>query len=412
MKNFPHQINQIPRLIEGLQVIHEMNNSRVDVTDDGLLGDLLARSGVYRFRNRDGKSIDELLIIEHAKPRGQRGSRTCARDLRRLYSLLGFLDDKNELSVDAKKVVDMKDSPLNDESLAIWRKTLDQLEMSDDSGSSHPYRILLELVKCNPGITGAKLGLCLEAKDDSHEEFRRISELASRTSARSLWEEIGVSNSMVKNAIKILPSLAKQLGDILETDGDYHLAVEYMTDSGSDSEFLPPSPKELHNRKRKYSRGSRVRSATSEGDDRTHWTRTFDPDKTGERSNEHEKLLDRLSERVSGGLSQFEDQYDLTIVGPNKVLLIEAKTIRDDEIRQLRAGFSQLAYYEFFLVQPMYPDEEIGKLILTDKKPSEDLIQFLEHYGVGTVWIPTEGTAECSQLAKTVLDSLKISLEN
>lgn len=51
MKNFPHQINQLPRLTNALGVFARLIEKKHDVDDDGVVGDSLARAGVYTFRN-------------------------------------------------------------------------------------------------------------------------------------------------------------------------------------------------------------------------------------------------------------------------------------------------------------------------------------------------------------------------
>ena len=58
MKNLPHQINQLPRLANALGVIALLIEKNRDVDDDGIVGDSLARAGVYTFRNPGSKTIE------------------------------------------------------------------------------------------------------------------------------------------------------------------------------------------------------------------------------------------------------------------------------------------------------------------------------------------------------------------
>ena len=81
MKNFPHQINQIPRLIDALHVIQSLSENGEDILDDGVLGDALVRASVHRLR-RNGRPLEELLNEEHEKLPGDQGARTCARDFK------------------------------------------------------------------------------------------------------------------------------------------------------------------------------------------------------------------------------------------------------------------------------------------------------------------------------------------
>ncbi|HOC55374.1 MAG TPA: hypothetical protein PKI20_07125 [Verrucomicrobiota bacterium] len=96
MKNFPHQINQLPKLTEAITVFARLIERGADVADDGVVGDALAQAGVYTFRLPGNQSVAALLQKEHAKPFASQGTRTCARELRRFFSLLGFLQPSVE----------------------------------------------------------------------------------------------------------------------------------------------------------------------------------------------------------------------------------------------------------------------------------------------------------------------------
>ena len=57
MKNFPHQINQLLKLTRALGVFGRLIEAKLNVDDDGIVGDALARAGVYTFRNPGSKMI-------------------------------------------------------------------------------------------------------------------------------------------------------------------------------------------------------------------------------------------------------------------------------------------------------------------------------------------------------------------
>lgn len=59
MKNFPHQINQLPRLTNALGVYVRLIEKKHDVDDDEVAGDALARAGVYTFGNPRTETIGE-----------------------------------------------------------------------------------------------------------------------------------------------------------------------------------------------------------------------------------------------------------------------------------------------------------------------------------------------------------------
>src|SRR4051794_8974784 len=90
MKNIPHQINDLPKLHATLRVFAELGARGADLSDDGIVGKEMARQGVYTFRDKN-LSVDAALAIEARKPRGSQGTRTFARDLRRLFMLLNFI---------------------------------------------------------------------------------------------------------------------------------------------------------------------------------------------------------------------------------------------------------------------------------------------------------------------------------
>jgi len=92
LTNVPHQINKIPRLARGLSTFVHLASRSDSLSDDRTVSDALARAHVYTFRAQGRRSVAQLLREEHAKPPSQQGTRTAARDLHRLFSLLGFLE--------------------------------------------------------------------------------------------------------------------------------------------------------------------------------------------------------------------------------------------------------------------------------------------------------------------------------
>ena len=219
MYNFPHQINDLEKLKRALEVFDTLSTENADVDDDGVVGEAMARAGVYTFRDKT-LTVDEALQQEFQKPAGQQGTRTFARDLRRFFVLSGLLARNPTTGL---RVTALGQSILNatigtPEATALWRAAMENVTLADaDSGAvSRPYPTLLRLVRQFPGIESARLALALEARDESEAEFQRIAGLAQRD-----WDEVrdelGVSESHARNAVKILPAIARQLGD-LRTD--------------------------------------------------------------------------------------------------------------------------------------------------------------------------------------------------
>lgn len=408
MKNFPHQFNQIPRLVNALQVLKELINSDQDVDDDGVVGDALARAGVYRFRNND-RPIEDLLEEEHQKERGKQGTRTCARALRRLFRLLNFLTEDNSLSQDANRLVELQDDPLGIESRIIWRAALDEMELTDETGTSHPYRILLRLVSEHPGIRSFLLGLCLEAKDDSDAEFQRISGLTTHSSLESLRQSIGITKSMANNSLKILPALARQLGDILESEDGYH--INQSSVSIEPYEPTVVNPVRARQTRRRFDPERVQRSRSERGEQDRIVQRVYDTDLVAKRFQAHQECLLRMSNLIPDSFKQYYGLYDLLVVGEKEALIVEVKTIRDDDAaRQIRLALGQVLYYQHFLIEPDYPNHKILRLVITDTKPSSDLVDFLEKYQVGIAWLPPNQQSGQSPLSESILYEFGIVL--
>jgi hypothetical protein len=414
VKNFPHQINQLQRLTDGLRVFARLIDRDESVDDDGVIGDALARSGVYTFRNAGGRSIETLLASEHSKPRGSQGTRTCARDLRRFFGLLGFIGrDENgawHVSGEARELLRL--TRLVDERRVheLWRAALLELSLTDERGTSHPYRILLRIVAALPGVAKPYSGLCLEARNDSDSEFRRILRIASRPNATTTMDEL-VGAHMARDSIKILPSLAEQLGDIVNDHGR-------LTTSSRVADTLLQSPQGegINEAVRNLTRRQFIPRRRRVGGPRRGARRgrsifrRYDPDLIGERFDAHEDCLDRFSEEFPEAMDKLHAIYDLLIVrGVRGVLLVEAKTIRADERLQVRLALGQLYFYEHFEIRPLYPDAEILKLLLADAPISEDLCEFLTRCEVGVVWMGPDGVAGGTELGLRQLEQFGVS---
>jgi len=90
-------------------------------------------------------------------------------------------------------------------------------------------------------------------------------------------------------------------------------------------------------------------------------------------------------------LERLQAIYDLLLVTPNMALIVEAKTIRNDARRQIRAALGQLFYYEHFDIAPLHPDKQILRLALTDCELGPDMQSFLTKHQIGLVWILESG---------------------
>jgi hypothetical protein len=394
MKNFPHQINQLPRLTNALEVFARLIRDAANANDDGVVGDALARARVYTFRNEKG-SVESLLNAEHRKPHGSQGTRTCARDLRRFFHLLNFImpvaEQRLEITPLAGSLLVLHEAGAAAEMKDIWRQALWNLALEDETGCSHPYRLLMRLVAEKPGLPKPYAGLCLEARDDSEEEFARIIEIAGHANPRETMDALATAH-MAKNAVKILPSIAEQLGDLRE-DHDFFYPSERVTAALPENATGHVSAADIQQALRQPSAprvrepGNARRAPAASGP----ITRSYDPDILAGRTNAHDACLDRLCGLFPARIARLEADYDLLLLDARHALIVEAKTIRSDARIQVRLGLGQILYYEYFDVIPGFRDKTILRLVLTDRPIPEDLQAFLAAHRIGVVWLPEGG---------------------
>jgi len=360
MKNFPHQFNQIDRIVDALRVFAQVAEQGRCLTNDTVVGRALAQARVYRFRDKS-VSLTDNLAKEAEKPRQSRGTETCARDLRRLFDFLGFIGDGGtNLSQRGRELVEAADDkPARD---SILRQALREMTLADDDGGniSHPYLILLRLVEARPGVPGELLGLCLEADDDSQDEFDRLLSIVDEDYVAwpELYQSLGVSDHMARNSIKVLPPLARQLGDIVvDNNGGHYLGDEVPSECNSD---------QVHQFSRAQS-GRHPRPVTS--DEIAKWKRNeTDPDDPpvpsnpddvatairarADRTERHNRLVRYFAQELElAGLDLMEYPFDCLGLGDGVSMLCEMKTLDgspEDERIRVRACLAQLLYYEQF----------------------------------------------------------------
>jgi len=374
----------------------------------------LAREGVGTPKNPKKLSIENLLIAEHQKVHGRQGTRTCARELRRFFNLLNFITQAGENGWEvtplANSLLALHSGGARSETQDIWRQALWNLNLEDETGSSHPYRILIRLVANHPGLPKPYAGLCLEAKDDSEKEFGRICKIASKP-APSNTMDVLATKFAAKNSVKILPSVAQQLGDVILIGNKLfpsELIINALAGSNSEAASADDIQQALRPPSAPRVRGAEIRKREVLGTGPT--TRIYDPDLLAVRTNAHEQCLDRFCQLFPSTIARLEATYDLLLLDSQNTLLVEAKTIRDDAPLQVRLALGQLFYYEYFDVAPRYPTRRISFLLLTDRKISDELQSFLEEHDVGFVWSLENGEIGGSNSGLALLQAFSASL--
>ena len=79
-----------------------------------------------------------------------------------------------------------------------------------------------------------------------------------------------------------------------------------------------------------------------------------------------------------------DDAFDILAFTqePPEILLIEAKTTRNDSLIQARVALGQLLFYEFFDVRPIAEGYSVRKVVAFDSEPDQQLREFLAAYDV------------------------------
>lgn len=391
MKNFPHQFNDLEKLFQALQAVRQLISENRPLTDDNF-GVYLTRRGIYTYRNRS-LSIEEYLSSEQHKPPFNRGYLTVARDIRRLFELLGFItvfpDKTAQLTPVGNELLTAQSSNRRTE---LWKNAFMQLSLEGIDGEiSHPYRILLRLVNLFPGIETPKLMLALVAKNDSEEEFERIRELASRP-ITEIIRITNTSDSMAANAVKILPGVAEQLNDIRrEHNRAYSIAQIIITEDEITTQepqeplgrIIPTTPFRRTSAD-DIARYPNLNAVTSISVDYSEAIRIRQ-----RRIVEHQeivRLIASVNQRL--GFDIFEGHFDCLAVKDNCALLYEVKTITSnsaDEERQTIKGVGQLKFYKYSILNN-HGYTQINEFLIFSRKPSTGIIEFCRNESITVVW--------------------------
>ena len=394
MKNFPHQFNDLNKIFNALLAVRQLIDEETALKDENF-GELLTRNQIYTYRDKS-LSIDEFLALEEQKPKSNRGYLTVARDIRRLFELLGFLtvfDDKSGIL--SSQAVQLLASPNEEIKKELWKNSFSQLGLEGTDGEiSHPYRILLKLVRDKPGIETKKLMLALESENDSLEEYERIVDL-SELSLNEILEATGTSESMAKNAVKILPGIAEQLGDI-ERRGNFAFPVGNIVIT--EDEITTEIPSGATNQDGvPYSQYRNVTSDTIAVDPVFNTSSSVTIDYTEsirirqERLAEHQNIVRQLGLFCEQkGFDLYEGKFDCLSTMEETALVFEIKTILNsmsDQEKQTVKGVGQLKYYKFSIVNRQMEYEDIKEFLVYSQKPEVSLIEFCSVENIKVVWL-------------------------
>lgn len=388
MKNFPHQFNNLTKLYKALAFAKELIRNQTPLTDQNF-GERLTREGIYTYRDKS-LSIDEFLAREQEKQASDRGYLTVSRDIRRFFELLGFItvfpDKTAKLSPAANQLLRTASEDIRKE---LWKNALLQLGLEGTDGEiSHPYRILLKLVNTFPGIETTKLMLALEAENDSEEEFERISNLAQKT-IEQIIADTRTMESMSANAVKILPGIAEQLGDIERTNNRaYPIGRLVITEDEITTEEQPARRMKANFRETSaegIARDPNLNVVSSVSIDLAEAIRTRQ-----RRLAEHQEIVRQLAElNARHEFKLFEGKFDCLAIKDDTALLYEVKTIlstASDEEKQTVKGVGQLKYYKFSIVHKQMGYSKTKEVLVFSSKPDSGIIEFCSAENISVVW--------------------------
>lgn len=397
MKNFPHQFNDLKKLKKALLVVEQMIGTGADVGDDGEFGVQLAKAGVYTFRDKK-LSIAKALRKEQKKSRANRGTEAAARDIQQFFELAGLIaptPDASHYKIAALGNLLLLASDQQKEH-AVWRSAMHDLALTDSNGNtSHPYQILLRLVNDVPGLETAKLMLALAATDDSEETYKKLKKLATQNVAK-IAKKIGATPASARNAVKILPAIARQLGDIAESANKTHPShqVAHATEDGISEETVIPTKVVLKTAKDlpKISAAEIAKQPVTSNSDSVIVDLADAIKVRKERTKNHQSAVQSIANVLEkDGYALCENPWDcLAIKNGVKPILVEVKTLdgsASDERNQAQRALAQLKSYLFFDAPEDIANSNPSLVAAFAGTPSKSITEFLKANGIISIWL-------------------------
>ncbi|QAY69245.1 hypothetical protein [Xylanimonas protaetiae] len=432
MKNYPNQAAEFSRVRSTLNTISSLNAQGLDVLDDGVLGYELARSRDYTFRGIDyttasAQDIEARIVLEKAKPRGDQGARTNARELRRTLRDLGWLDSTGAVTSAGRALLACASQSQTERDLLAAGLMRVAVADAVTGRVSHPVRMMLHLLHAAPSHRRLGLELALENLDDSPSETSRVIGLYQQNATDAqIRAATGVTENQQKNNRKIFPTLAKYAGLVVEdAQHDFHLTPSGRAAIGlpspSTSVTATPTPTTATalpsggnvvvggaQRQGRNLTVGRKRSVNQVGSHSVSRTvpAALTPDqqaeaqtRLGERTTVHQALVRQFAARIGDAAGEFwEDPASFDLVwaptGVPERHIFEMKTIQSDADPQIIRAIGQLSYYAYFNVAKAFPGAPATKTVVVNDDLHQDLRDFLEHSGVGALRVHLDGTVE------------------
>jgi len=395
MKNFPHAFSKLDHFEKSLKSIHQLIESKKEITTENI-DKLLVSEKIYK--HKDTNDIDKKLNPDLKS----------ASDALRTLKLLSLVTIKNnigELSGDAIQLISTYDDEVKKE---IWRNAFLNLELSKkyindnnvvENRDSHPYFILLKLINDHKenGIETKKLSLALEAKDDSEEEYQRILKL-SKLSIEEICKECDITESKVRNGVKVFPSIAAELNHI-EKKGKFSFLNGNVNLNTLKQQSKKKAKINLDESKR-TTPGDYLSETTSKGIAKTP---NFTKDKNDSMVNKkdaiektekrtiihHEKVTSLAEFFEKNGFKLYYGRPDIIAIKDDVTFLIETKSILDsieDQEDKTVSAMGQLLNYSFLYMHKKLKRYPFTKVIHYTQKPLNHIFELCEYNNILVLW--------------------------
>jgi hypothetical protein len=373
LKNFPNQINDLNKLTAALGVASVFIGAGGTLHDEPGFGTALSNQNVVASIN-------------------QNSLEATARGLRRFFELAGLINSEWTAVTPRGNDLLAAGGNISLRNL-LWREAMFQLKLPDNLGQhiSHPYRTMMRLVADKPGIETIKLLLALEPRDDSAAEYARVLALAGLPTG-DIIAQLGISGYTAQNAIKILPGIGVQVGDIVRTGNrvfpvSHKGATEDSLIEEGEPEYAKSQPSALV-----AVDADNISPLPDFGD-----TVPSPVDLSAaiairkRRTIEHHTAVVSIAKILgSNGYTLYKDPFDCLgfkiAVG---AILIEMKTLdgsRSDERSQCERALGQLRGYNYFNIPAEKKDPKLIEIAAYTGRPSADIIDFMRNNKIYSAW--------------------------
>jgi hypothetical protein len=389
VKNFPHQFNDLDKLTAALSLAQVLVAENQHYNDDVVFGAALVNAGIYTFRNK-ALTVAQNLAQEALKAASSQGFQTAARDVRRFFALADLVRVVPALSQLGNDIIaSAGNAPLRN---ALWREAMLQLGLTDALGNtSHPYRILLRLVADRPGIETFKLLLALEARDDGPPEYARILGLADLPFDQ-IVAAVGIGVANARNAVKVLPGIAEQVGDIKRDGGRaYPLSHSGVSEDSLIEQETPPDFAASQPAAPMALDPANIAPIPNfAAADAVNVDLAAAIQLRNRRIVEHQQTVVSIAQLFdSFGYTTYANPYDC-LAHRDQVggILVEVKTLdgsKADERRQSQKALGQLRGYAYYSVQPQLRAPKLLEVAAYSAPPS-DSVPFMGVNEVYSAW--------------------------